>query len=275
MTNMITAEDGPHLLGLLREQGLLPDTYLCVYAAGSLVRGWGNETSDLDLYVVTDDGASDEGENGTPAASAGVEDFHPVALTPDRVPVAVPTLGDRRGDVEYWSAGQLEQLMAKISWEAYRSERDIGATVSQVERDALVKLGHAIALDGVPWLEERQRLLRSSAFGRTIAARGLDLADTFAEDALGQLGSGDAESAVLTAKLAFGYAADALLAHHGEYGTTAKWRSKRYRAAAPTVLPFEPYWRIETMRDYDPDDPGRWIEDVIGCVRRISMEVEV
>ncbi|MFC7793982.1 hypothetical protein [Streptomyces cinereoruber] len=265
MTDTITAEDGPRLLGLLRERGLLPDGHLCVYAAGSLVRGWGNATSDLDLYVVT------EG----PARPEGVEDFHPVALSPDRVPVAVPTLGDRRGDVEYWSADQLGQLLAKVSWEAYREGRDVGATVSQVERDALVKLGHAVALDGAPWLAERQRTLRESAFGRTIAARSLDLADTFAEDALGQLGAGDAESALLTAKLAFGYAADALLAHHGEYGTTAKWRSKKYRAAAPAVLPFERYWRIETMRDYDPGDPGRWIEDVIGCVRRVSMEVEV
>ncbi|GHG93643.1 hypothetical protein [Streptomyces lanatus] len=265
MVQTITTEDGPRLLGQLREQGLLPDRYRCVYAAGSLVRGWGNETSDLDLYVVTDE----------PFTSDGVVDHHPVALAPDRIPVAVPALDDRRGDVEYWQTDQYEQLMEKISWEAYRSERDVGATVSQFERDCLVKLGHAIALDGAGWLTERQRLLRESAFGRTIAAHSLDLADTFAEDALGQLGSGDAESALLTAKLAFGYAADALLAHHGEFGTTAKWRSRKYRAAAPKVLPFDGYWAIETMRDYDPADPGRWIEDVIGWVRRISMEAEV
>ncbi|MGW0330836.1 hypothetical protein ACWD0J_02975 [Streptomyces sp. NPDC003011] len=265
MMQTITAEDGPRLLGHLREQGLLPDAYRCVYAAGSLVRGWGNETSDLDLYVVTDE--------PFPAHDAG--DFHPVGLVPDRVPVAVPTLDGRRGDVEYWLTGQYAQLGEKVSWEAYRSERDIGATVSQFERDCLVKLGHAVALDGADWLAEQQRRLRVSAFGRTITAHSLDLADTFAEDALGQLGSGDAESALLTAKLAFGYAADALLAHHGEFGTTAKWRSRKYRAAAPVVLPFERYWAIETMRDYDPADPGRWIEDVIGCVRRISMEAEV
>ncbi|POX58222.1 hypothetical protein C3492_39260 [Streptomyces sp. Ru62] len=265
MMQTITAEDGPRLLGQLREQGLLPDSPLCVYAAGSLVRGWGNETSDLDLYVVTD----------APFPADDAVDFHPVALVPDRIPVAVPTLGDRRGDVEYWLTGQYAQLMEKISWESYRSERDVGATVSQFERDCLVKLGHALALDGADWLAEQQSRLRASAFARTIAARSLDLADTFAEDALGQLGSGDAESALLTAKLAFGYAVDALLAQHGEIGTTAKWRSRKYRAAAPVVLPFERYWEIETMRDYDPAEPGRWIEDVIGWVRRISMEVEV
>lgn len=264
MVQTITAEDGPRLLAELADQGLLPDTYLCVYAAGSLVRGWGNETSDLDLYVVTP----------TPFAGAGA-DFHPVALEPDRIPVAVPRFGALRGDVEYWTTGQYEQLMEKISWAEYRSERDTGATVSQFERDCLVKLGHAIALDGEDWLAERQRTLAGSAFGRTIAARSLDLADTFAEDALGQLSSGDPESAVLTAKLAFGYAADALLAHHGEFGTTAKWRSRKYRAAAPEALPFDQYWDIETMRDYDPAAPGRWIEHVIGCVRRVSMEVEV
>ncbi|MGW1954860.1 hypothetical protein ACWCPI_19285 [Streptomyces sp. NPDC001920] len=265
MVQTITTEDGPRLLGQLREQGLLPDAYRCVYAAGSLVRGWGNETSDLDLYVVTD----------TPFPADGAVDFHPVALVPDRVPVAVPALDGRRGDVEFWLADQYRQVMEKVSWEAYRSERDTGAALSQFERDCLVKLGHAIALDGTEWLAEQQRLLHASAFGRTIVAHSLDQADTFAEDALGQLGSGDAESALLTVKLAFGYAADALLAHHGEYGTTAKWRSRKYRAAAPAVLPFEQYWAIETMRDYDPAEPGRWIEDVVGCVRRISMEAEV
>lgn len=265
MAETITAADGPRLIGQLKEQGLLPDSCRCVYAAGSLVRGWGNATSDLDLYVVTDD----------PFVWEGEADFHPVSLEPDRVGVAVPQFGALRGDVEYWTTGQFDQLMAKISWEEYRSGRDTGATVSQIERDCLVKLQHAVALDGADWLAERRQQFADSAFGRTIAARSLDLADTFAEDALGQLGSGDPESALLTAKLAFGYAADALLAHHGEYGTTAKWRSKKYRAAAPTVLPFERYWEIETMRTYDPEDPGRWIEDVIGCVRRVSMEVEV
>lgn len=37
-------------LGELERRELLPPSYECVYAAGSLVRGWGNDRSDLDLY---------------------------------------------------------------------------------------------------------------------------------------------------------------------------------------------------------------------------------
>jgi hypothetical protein len=109
-----------------------------------------------------------------------------------------------------------------------------------------------------------------------MVTRTLARADSFLEDAIGQLGAGDVESAVISAKMAFSHCVDALLESAGEYGFyTPKWRARRMRAVAPGAISFEDYWAIETMRGYDPADPGAWVSSVVRTCQRLSMKIEV
>ena len=79
---------------------------------------------------------------------------------------------------------------------------------------------------------------------------------------------------MLSAKLGFGYATTALLAAHGQYGHSAKWKAKRFREVQPATLPFEDYWHMETMRSYDPDDPAAWVAEVLLTCRAIAESVK-
>jgi hypothetical protein len=80
---------------------------------------------------------------------------------------------------------------------------------------------------------------------------------------------------VLTARLAYGHAVDALLAGYGETSPQPKWRVRRMRAAAPGEIPFEDFWAIETMRDLDPADPLPWIKAVVRACQDLAAEVEL
>lgn len=248
----------------LRNRGLLPGDQVSVFLGGSLVRGWGNEASDLDVYVIS----------GSPRLdpSTGVA---PVALTPDFVPIEVIYVNGRRWDIEYWTVGQVEQLLAKVSWTEFDAGRTGADMLASHERDFVERLHHSLPLSGPQWLEETRGLLGGSAIRQIFVTRALNFADIFVEDAVGQLKGGDRESAVLSAKLAFNSAIYALHCAHGELGQSSKWAARRFRHIDQQVVPFEEYWAIETMRDFDADDPAAWIESVVLLCRRISLEVVI
>jgi hypothetical protein len=243
---------------------LLPATYQCVFVAGSLIRGWGNETSDVDIYIVTD----------SPWQS-GSADPRPVQLRHGLVPVEIHHMDGRRWDVEYWQTAQVDELLAKVSWEEVNRGGTSARQMSWLENDFLERVSYGAALDGADYLGELARRRDASAFRSLMVARSLDYLDLSTEDATGQLDNGDVESAVIAAKLAFGNAVDALLASHGEFGHNEKWRARRMRAVTPKELSFEDYWSVETMRDFDPATPRSWVEQVLARCNRIATEVVV
>ncbi|MFF5970036.1 hypothetical protein ACFY7C_00770 [Streptomyces sp. NPDC012769] len=251
-------------LAALRDQGALPSSHHCVYLSGSLVRGWGNALSDVDVYVITDEDWS------SPTAELG----H-VALEPDTLPVEIRYVDGRRWDIEYWRETQIDQVLAKVDWSVLDGSKAAGNRLSSDELYFLERLSYAAAVSGDDWLRERKEQLDKSAMRSVLVARSLNNADTYTQDVIGQLEAGDVESAVLSTKIAFGHAVDALVAAAGEYGLNPKWRARRFRAAAPGLLTFEEYWSVENMHRYDPSDPRAWVEEALEICQRISLEVSV
>lgn len=249
-------------LAELTSRDLVPAGAHCVFVSGSLVRGWGNSTSDLDIYVI-----STGAWTGTPVETV------PVRLQPAIVPVNAFFAGNRRWDVEYWQETQIEQLFGYVSWPAYDSGSLRTQPLGRHEVDVLEQLSYGRPLLGVEWLRAHQRRLADSALRTHLVSQRLNLADIYVEDAAGQLQSGDVECAVLSARIAFGHAVDALTARHGELGQNPKWRPKRLRAVDQPVLDFDDYWRVETMREYDPARPASWVRDVLERCRLIAVEV--
>ncbi|WP_069742991.1 nucleotidyltransferase domain-containing protein [Streptomyces sp. EN23] len=252
-------------LSELERRGLLPDEHRAVYVSGSIARGWGNETSDLDIYVITPEPWTGDGE-----ASA------PVALEPNSVPIGITHVNKVRWDIEYWSEGQVEQLVRKVSWASFDSNpkaTDLMTSPMQHELNFLERLPYAVPLAGEEWLLARREEVASSALRSLATSAQLNLADAYLEDAVGQLKASDLESSVLSAKMAFGHSVDALLAYNGEVGRSWKWRARRFHEVEQDVLTFERYWALETMRDFDPESPARWVEEVVQVCRSISFEV--
>lgn len=251
-------------LGELERHGLLPDSYNAVYAGGSLVRGWGNDRSDLDLYVIVDE----------PWQSKSAQ-IDSVALHPDSLPVEGIYVDGRRWDVEYWLETQVDQVFAKVSSETLESIQPAAKRMMDAEVAFLERFSYAAPVAKEEWLEERRRQLAGLPLRQMMALRALHMLDIYTEDVVGQLAQGDVESAVLTARIALRYAVDALLASHGEFGESPKWFARRYRAADPHELSFEDWWALETMQSYDPARPERWVEEVLTVCQSIASTVSV
>ncbi|MBF5028528.1 MULTISPECIES: hypothetical protein [unclassified Micromonospora] len=257
------AEDySDHLLALV-EHDLLPSRYEAVFVAGSVVQGWGNTGSDIDIYVICDE------------APSGVETAHRVGLQPDAVAVSRLMTNDQKLDIEYWQDGQVDQLLDKVSWKEFYSGDVSGDRLSWPELRFLERVDHAVPIAGASWLERRREQTRSTAIRSLMVSRALNYTTLFIEDAIGQLESDDVESAVLSARLAFGYVIDALLAGEGKYGQSGKWRARRFRAVEQDVISFEDYWAVETMQDFQPDEPTIWVRRVVATCRQIARQVVV
>ena len=252
------------IIDTLRGNSLLPKSCESVFLSGSLVRGWGNPTSDLDITLITRE----------PWESPSSESSF-VALDPPAVRWEKIHAEGRRWDIEYWQDSQVDQVLDKVSHHAFKKDQAAWKLLTEDEIAFLERIPHAVSVSGPQWLLDRRDQQRESAYGSVLVSRSLDHADSFVEDAAGACEAGDLDSAVLSARLAFGHAIDALLAAHGEFGHSPKWRARRFRKAGPGVLTFERYWSVETMRTFDPADPVRWVEEVVSLCQRVSMEVSV
>lgn len=252
-------------LAPLCERQLIPADCIGALVVGSAARGWLNPRSDIDLYLVT-----------TEEVSSDTGTLIPMSLNPPRVQSESFYYGGRRWEVTYWLERQVEQVLARVSWEEFGGETPAGFALGEREELLLARLGNCVPVLGADWVEEIQARLRDSAFRSFLVTRSLSSSDDAVEDAMGQLESGDLDSATLSARRALGFAVDALLESHGEYGSNIpKWRPQRLRAAQPDLLSFDQYWELETMRTYDAEDPGAWIRTILTLCQDISMRVEV
>ncbi len=258
-------EDPTSWLSSLRERDLLPDDVVGVYLVGSLARGWANPQSDVDIAVFA---ASEwESDTSTPL---------PIPLNPSRVTAESFYAGDRRWEVVYWLTGQVDQILAKVSWEQFERNAVVDNLLAPREEILISRLDHCIALQGEEWLAETRKAMRASAFQTFMITRSLSASDDALEDAVGQLEGGDLESAVLSARRALGHSVDALLESHGEYlSLIPKWRPQRFRAAAPAILSFERYWQLESMQTYDAADPASWVTEVLSVCQEIALRVDL
>jgi hypothetical protein len=249
----------------LQSRDCLPADMVGVFASGSMVRGWGNATSDLDVHVVTE----------VPRASSCGETGH-VSLEPNTLQYERTFVSGRRWDIEYWTAKQVDQLLAKVSWEAYASPDSPWSTLSRSELGMLERLPYAAAADSGAWLATIQQRLRQSAHMVVLVGISLRESDGFVEDAVGQLEAGDVHSAVIAARLAFNHAVDALQAHGGQFGSLwPKWRARRMALIDSPALSFETYWTTETMASFDRGNPRAWVKETIGVCNKISSELEI
>lgn len=252
-------------LAELEQRALLPQPCLSAFIVGSVTRGWDNGSSDYDINLVCEQPwPAEEGMVGL------------LKLDPPILPVAILHVDGRRWELKYWLDTQVDQVLAKVSWDAFEGTRLAGQALTDTEEVFLERLATCVPLAGADWVAKRRAQVADSAFGAFMVTRTLARADSFLEDAIGQLGAGDVESAVISAKMAFSHCVDALLESAGEYGFyTPKWRARRMRAVAPGAISFEDYWAIETMRGYDPADPGAWVSSVVRTCQRLSMKIEV
>lgn len=252
------------MLDVLRDGGLLPGDTLAALLVGSAARNRSHQASDIDVLVATEQ---------TPGAGT-------LRLTRSRagdyLVGAVAEFGGRTVEVHYWSQPQVDALLAAASWEAFDDPLPGAEAFSVKERQFVDRLSTAQVLTGAPWHQVCHALLNDSAFGPLGIRYSLDAADAVLGKARGLLRSGDIQAAVLAAKDVFDHTVDALLLGAGELGPLRKWRARQFHDAAPRLpIDFDTYWALETMRDFDPRDPGDWVGRVAAFLHTTALYTEL
>jgi nucleotidyltransferase-like protein len=255
-----------HAMDILNGRRLVPNTCQAVFLVGSAARGWSNKKSDVDVCLV-----SAEPWTGPECVAVSVP------LRPSVVQWHSFHADHRGWDLSYWLDDQIDQMLAKISWAEYDQVRATSDDVLTPREEVLLgRVATCVPLVGEEWVTRRRAEIEASAFRSILVTRSLGAADGAVEDALGQLEDDDVSSAVLSARIALGHIVDALLEEQGEYGShQTKWRARRFVSANPVTLSFAKYWELETMRSFDPEDPSKWINEVLTLCQDLSLKIEV
>ncbi|WP_439657624.1 nucleotidyltransferase domain-containing protein [Lentzea sp. HUAS TT2] len=184
------------------------------FLSGSFLDGFATPTSDLDIFVLVDDGAD--------VASAGSASFDAGGRRID-----IDYADDVTIDTEVWPVGSVAAIATELekidleNWNAAGAIESIKLTVAHRLRigEPLTGLDEFAALrDTFDW----------ARLATVIRNRCLALYNSLADDAIGAIKSGDGMTAVLMSRDALGAAADALTAAYGHTNAKSKWRWRKF-----------------------------------------------
>jgi hypothetical protein len=256
--------DSARMRERLLAEGLVPEDALAVFCVGSVARGWANPASDYDICIIS----------AQPHTAAGLVELA-VPLNPGIIPAYVGFSDGRRWELKYWTDGQVDQMLSKVTEERFASGGTASALID-LEEAFLERVLTCVPIIGDEWIHRRRKDVQASAYREFVLSRTLGDADGAVEDALGQLSAGDPHSAVLSTHKAFVCIVNALLESAECYGSSSpKWRSRRMRDATPQLLPYQQYWAMETMAHLDLEAPEMWVTNVVSWCKQMSMEIEV
>jgi hypothetical protein len=258
-----TASWNTRLFASLESAALISADAVAVLLVGSRALGWQHARSDFDMVVVT-----------TEPWPGMVTDRQRVELTEGTIGIVTTTVDGVRCEVKYWTERQIQETLAKLTWSAWDAGTT-GQSMSQNESVLVERLPSAVALSGEAWSADIAEQVRASAARSQFALACLTLADDALGSVSGLLEAGDVGAAVVSAQQAFVHVTDALTASLGCPGTKSKWRLRRVEAVGSDVLSVAQFWRITTMRDFDPQRPQDWVDLVVFRCGQIMLDVRL
>jgi hypothetical protein len=187
-----------------------------VFLSGSLVEGIGNDSSDVDVFVVHDDGTALSG------SASGVD------LTIADALVNIDYVDDVRIDTEHWMHGAVLGVATAIAEAASAGEIAAGGIAEhQLQLAHRIRVGFPVT--GKREFTEIQAAFDWSKLSRVLAMRFLSMYSDAAEDAAGAVRAGDVGTALLASRRTLGAVTDALLAIAGCTNNKQKWRFAKLR----------------------------------------------
>lgn len=233
--------------------GRLPDLAgaEAVGLTGSVIRGWGNTFSDVDVYVFADDDI-DLPMDETAEASSGREG----ALTWTRW---IGIYDDWRVDLKVFPTDALTNVLAP-----YCGPKEPEFGVMQLATaDFVYRATIARPLVNGEYFARMRELLDGSSYRRARARSLKGLAENALLDVFGQLRAGDDLSARMAANASAAGVADACLVLAGDICPSPKWLVRRLRDTPEAGITPEEYVR-------DVLDGPREGESHAACALRVA-----
>lgn len=240
---------------ILAELNLPAEPYT-IYVSGSIVEGFGNADSDLDVYIVYPE--------QVPVVAA---DFN---LGEGLISIVDST--QWRLDIESWSQEQILAIAQRFH--AYSLD---DWNQSLLFKELTIDFAHKLRV-GIPILhpENFQQLYEAFDFSKVshaIMAKNLVFYNGTQEDAAGAITSKQYGTALLTARNLIELAIDVLIASYGETNNKSKWRFfKLEKLNDPIVL--KQYWELETPSITTEDDILEYAKQCITFASNIVLDVQ-
>ncbi len=233
-----------------------------IFAAGSIVQGWGHAASDIDLYVVT-------------ASPLAVDDtleyfVRHVSTTDPEIRIVLGEFGAYRADIEVWTVAQIDEVIARFAAGTPSQE---SPELMENEQDMLYRLAAGRPLSGAGWWQQRKEAIDQSRYGLWLGENHKLKAETYIEDVGGLLATGDGQTAALAGQLAVLEAVEAVLALYGDYSVNRKWLYRRLEKVRPAEISVSDGWDMITMAGASTD-PSGWAERAGRLAQRLLLSVE-
>ena len=217
------------------------------FLTGSLVEGFGNVLSDLDILVI-------------------VFDKTGYTVSPPENPVK------KRVDVEVLERAEVDAFINHLT------KMDIsGKGFPGIMGEDELTVLHRICI-GIPFFNPEKALAIQELIDSTVLAKYLTIYfqahfRRMVEDAVGALQSEDFGTAFFNARSAFEYAVDAYIAFCGETNIRAKWRTKKLLKHAPSLR--EKYWEIEVPHvTFAPESITAYVKEVIRFSNDLLLTIQ-
>lgn len=221
-----------------------PDVAIA-FMSGSLIEGFGNSTSDLDIFLIDDEFVR---PSGKAALQSDQGDFV----------VDVDYVDDVRTDTEIWRTSRVVAAAEEIrscdplDWRAV-------VQLAQAPLELAHRIRTGVPLRGAQDFEELRLMFDYPRLAAILAQRFMQDYSEHSEDCVGAIHARDAGAALLNSRRALAAAADALCASHGHTNGKEKWRLHRMGAvssqnaqryiAAELDASAEPYALLSGARD--------------------------
>lgn len=216
-----------------------PAAVQTAFAGGSLVDGFGNPTSDVDVIVLVD-------EPLTAADLAGT--CYDRRVPVDGYEVLVSSVAGRRTDVEIRLASGITTMGGQLREQGQGEPSDLYLSVAELQLLHSLRIG--VPLLGAPQLAELRRTFPWNELLSHMLMRAEAEANSSIEDAAGALRAGDHGTAMLASRAALQSAVDAVLIADSETNPKPKWRVRKLeRCARPELLGEYLEWEIEPVND--------------------------
>lgn len=248
------AEHGITLTSLLGNLEFEPVD--AVFASGSLVEGFGNATSDLDLFVIH--------------KNAVLKETHVVFGTP----VEVICVNSLRLDVEYWREETVVDLAKKISTVDLVSRVDVSMSWHELD------FCHRLRI-GIPLFNKAGFMKLKSKFDfdklvDILVTKYIRQCEGTIEDCIGALKAQEYETAFLMARSATEFAVEAYLASVGETNVSSKWRFKKLeRAFTRTSDIYQKAWRLETPSLSGREEVEQYAKEALAFTNDLLIKAQL
>lgn len=246
-------------LGINREEVLqalaLPAEPYTIFLSGSIIEGYGNANSDLDVYVIY------PGE--IPPLKVDFNTGHTL--------ISMEYTTNWRLDTESWAKDQIFTVAQRLhplpdDWNQY-------LTMNMDDFD----LAHGFRI-GVPILhpghfQELRQAFDFDHVSRMIMQRALILYFGIQEDAAGALDAKQYGAALLMARRAVQLATDIWVAFHGDTNTRDKWRFFKLEKLGDQTL-VERYWDLETCQISGRDGALEYAKKCLSFASQLVLKVQ-